>query len=43
VNRLGTGNYIWITTDGNVTNKINLHPMWDKTNNFIRVDGVQPP
>jgi hypothetical protein len=44
VDRLGTGNFIWITTDGTVTKKINLDPAgWDKMNNFVRVDGVEPP
>jgi hypothetical protein len=38
-NRIGTGNYIWITTDGTVTKKVNLPPTWDSAANEIWVDG----
>jgi hypothetical protein len=36
---IGTGNYIWLTTAGNVTTKIKLPPEWDDTANEIWVDG----
>jgi hypothetical protein len=36
---IGTGNYIWLTTEGTVTDKINLPPIWDDTLNEIWVDG----
>jgi hypothetical protein len=36
---IGTGNYIWLTTAGNVTKAINLPPEWDDMANEIWVDG----
>jgi hypothetical protein len=38
-NRIGTGNYIWLTTDGMVTTTVNLPPSWNDTANEIWVDG----
>jgi hypothetical protein len=39
-NRIGTKNYIWLTTDGTVTKKVNLPPSWDNSN-YIAVDGMK--
>jgi hypothetical protein len=39
-NRIGAKNYIWLTTDGNVTKKLNLPPSWDDSN-YIAVDGMK--
>jgi hypothetical protein len=38
-NRIGTGNYIWLTTDGTVPTPVNLPPSWSDTVNEIWVDG----
>jgi hypothetical protein len=38
-NRIGTGNYIWLTTDGMVTKPVNLPPSWDSAVNEIWIDG----
>lgn len=39
--RLGTGNFIWVTTAGTVTKAINLDSTgWDDDNNKIYIDGV---
>jgi hypothetical protein len=40
INRIGTGNYIWLTTAGIVTKAINLPPNWNDLANEIWVDGV---
>jgi hypothetical protein len=41
VSRIGTGNYIWLTTDGTVTTSVNLPPDWNDNTNEIWVDGVR--
>jgi hypothetical protein len=40
MNRIGTGNYISLTTANNVTKAVNLPPTWDKSNR-ITVDGLK--
>jgi hypothetical protein len=39
-NRIGTGNYMWLTTDGAVPQKVNLPPAWDKSNRIV-VNGLK--
>jgi hypothetical protein len=43
VNRLGTGNYIWLTTAGTVPTPVNFPPIWDSATNEIWVDGDRKP
>jgi hypothetical protein len=43
VSRIGTGNYIWLTTDGTVTTPVNFPPSWDSAANEIWVDGDRKP
>jgi hypothetical protein len=39
-NRIGSGNFIWLTSGGTVTKPVNLPPTWNDLANEIWVEGV---